>query len=246
MTSSRNIANKSTQAWKNIGNESSTKLGTKFCHPDRYKDRVSQEVIRACGGKNLALQFALAVLVRYRSSPRGLATSLARRPHSEWSKIWRRRGRAYRQTGTTDEQLHKSILNVGDALARVPRRISFQCFERKISAVVKRVSGGTKGELFAARQVAADMVRVAGFCADVDVVKKRPLTATAGPGARIGFAMAARSEVKSGVKRARVPAVLPFQQQTEYCEYHKLCARLNFPHLAKRARYTPASARRRG
>ena len=220
--------------------------GTCFCAPDRYKDRVSLEILAALQTKaaDQQLKVAYSICVRYMMSPRGLALRLANAGRAELPSLVSaaRKGHAtYRQTGTLKAQLARGAMAAAaDVVAKPTGYGSFTALEDKIAAAVRRRCGGTKTEHFSARQAAADLcksgiVRVAGLAED-----GRPTTSRTGCGAAAGHYLAERAK---GVKKhlVRIPKTLPYQEQTETCEYGKLVKRINFPYLQKRAAYRPAA-----
>ena len=214
---------------------------TKFCHPDRFQDRVSlelQEVLRSvrCSGRAAAI----ALAVRYKCSPAGLATALAGRPPTKFDEVVREHRRAhavYRQTGQTDEQLAGGIRNAGDALALELPFTSWEKLEDTAAELVREHCHGEVLEGFCARQAAADLFRLGGWVKNSGK-NKRPLTSRLGTGARAGFWLGERAAGKRR-KHCKPPATLPYEEQTVRCEYSKLVKRLNFPDLCKKARYTP-------
>lgn len=85
--------------------------GTKFGHPDRFADRVSGEVEGAMRAtRDHTFKALLSMAVRFRQSPRGLASDMARGGLVKWKTAMMRRKRArgtYRQTGHTDKHLQR-------------------------------------------------------------------------------------------------------------------------------------------
>ena len=80
---------------------------------------------------------------------------------------------------------------------------------------------------FSARQIAADLFKVKGVVRGLRL-DRRPVTSRLGCDAISGHYMVERAD---GVPAHLVtgPKELPYQEQTETCEYGKLVRRLSFP-----------------
>jgi hypothetical protein len=216
---------------------------TRFCHPDRYLDRVSleiEEAVVACGSMSRAL--AIAISVRFKGSPKGLAGALVGCDDDAFPgivKAWTRPTHTYRQTGVTDENLSVGVLKVSNAIEKGLPCASRAKLELDVGRAVKRICSGTKTEYFAARQVAADLCVQPGY---IHGATCRPEASKLGPGSKAGWYWGERASGESEPSVA--PKELPYQEQTERCEYSKLVKRLTFPELctADGCKYVPFEA----
>jgi len=58
-----------------------------FCHPDRFKDAVSKQVLDAMKRSCCQVRaIAVSLAVRYKSSPRDLASKLAKVPANQFKE----------------------------------------------------------------------------------------------------------------------------------------------------------------
>ena len=211
---------------------------TKFCALDRYRDFVSKEIIVAftkC--RNLQEKVLVAVLVRFRQCPRGMAGEIASAcetsddTNSQAIAVSRefRRSRCYRQTGITDKFLHKGVMAAVSRITQRQHYENWEALETVIAKAMKHFCQGTKMESFVSRQVAADLCRVPGFVGGL-TKHRRPVTSKLGVGAKAGFYLAERAK---GIqpRKIRLPVRVSYLKQTGLCEYHKLARRYNFHHL---------------
>ena len=133
----------------------------------------------------------------------------------------------------------KHALRAARDVASIRHYVSFPRLEDKIAKVVHIYCKGTKLEHFAARQAAADLCKVPGFVGGL-ADDKRPVSSRVGPGAYVGHFFEQKA-CGGTCANSSIPKELPYQEQTEKCEYGKVMKRLNFPHIQKGSQYKPAS-----
>lgn len=217
--------------------------GTRFGHPDRFKDRVSKEIRSAVVhlGEPSA-QAAVCIGVRYRQSPRMLAHCLAAagRGGSFAAALHKtKRGfRTYRQTGLSDRALCRGTMPAAKACAASRPYPDWASLEDEVARQMRKHCRGHGLEHFSARQAAADLSQLPGWVTGQGP-GVRPSESRVGPGAQAGHYLA---EAAIGTRHGQMPATLPYQEQTEKCEYGKLVCRLNFVAAAAAGRYTPAAS----
>ena len=213
---------------------------TKFGNPDRYKDRVSCEVSEVLQQTtNNTRAAAIALAVRFKCSPRGLAGRLLHCTDLEFDHAVNdyKCANAYRQLSFSNATLARVIRKAAGALVKRAPYNSWHELEDEAAAAVQRLCGRGNLEQFAARQAAADLFRCHGWVRDGGPAS-RPHTSRAGPGAQVGWYLGQKA---AGANQfVRCPTELPYQEQTERCEYSKLVKRLNFNGLRRFAMYRPA------
>ena len=223
---------------------------TKFCQLDRYKDHVSVEILSVLKRRTLSLvsKCLVAVLTRFRQSPRRLAPNLGKMLSGGGEVCLEdvvsvskqhKRGVCYRQTGITDKRLHGRVLKAVHRIAAKGQYPSWERLEHDVATKMKACCNGTKVEHFSARQVAPDLCVVPGLVEGLSP-EGRPVACKLGVGAVAGSYHAARAGGGRG-RRVQYCKKIPFRKQTGLCEYHKLVSRLNFSHVRKRAKYKSAA-----
>ena len=212
---------------------------TKFGNPNRFDDRVSVEVQNAMKATvDGVFQILIAMGVRYRSSPRGLAAEMLRAGRTQWKQsiLSTKRGHhVYRQTGVSDGKLRQNLLCAAQDVHKKKPYDDWGSLEEEISKRVAKHCGGSN-QNFAARQAAADVTQVAGWVKDMGP-GVLPKTSPTGPGAEAGYWL---DRAGKGDADVTVPSVMPYFEQTCSCEYSKLVCRMNFPECAEIAVYKPA------
>ena len=129
---------------------------TKFGHPDRYKDRVSQEILRAMKYSNKMQAVAISVAVRFKSSPRGMAQKLVKAESCKFKELvaGESNGSVYEQTGCSKKDLSKGLLAAASAIADKKHYRSWEELEKVIATEIKKKCNGNATESedhFAAR-----------------------------------------------------------------------------------------------
>jgi len=206
---------------------------SRFGHPDRFKDYVSKQILNALArAKTPELQAKIAVAVRYKSSPRGLAPSLLSakgRDFCHTVKVHKNGCSTYLQSGTTNAQLAKGLQETAVELAARRPYKSWEKLEDKIAATVLAKCGKYSLEHFAARQAAADLYKVPGWVSGGGP-NKIPGQCTLGPGALDGWKLSERSQKMRhrAYKPCKAPRRTQFRKQTILCEYHKVVKRTRF------------------
>lgn len=221
---------------------------TKFCNLNRYQDYVSEELTRVMKCRKLDIEHKIfvSIMVRFKQSPRGLATALLKDflqdPSMNSKNVIKtakqfKRSVCYRQTGITNTRLYAGITASVCRVAAAPSHVNWEELETVITRATKTECRGSKQEHFSSRQVAADLCKIPGFVGGL-AADSLPVDSVPGPGAKCGYHHAERAK---GVSTSRIvlPRRLPYLRQSGMCEYHKLVARWNFPHLRKRALYKP-------
>ena len=217
---------------------------TKFGHPDRYQDACSKEILSAmrsscCKARSVAVSLA----VRYKSSPRDLASKLVKATKTVFEQLvcQETNGTAYEQTGNTKEDVSRGVLNVAEKIADNAPYADWEALEGQIAKEMKVKCNGNSMETFSARQSAADLCRLKGFVNGLGV-GSTPKRCKLGPGAKKGWYFAERAEQLHGPKHipAKIPQHCEFRRQTGYCEYMKLVKRFNFKKSRERAKYVPS------
>ena len=214
---------------------------TRFCHPDRYEDRVSKEILAAMNDvkHDPVHAVAISLAVRHKQSKRGLADALARTTVDNVgivAKTVKRARGVYRQTGITDEQLTEGVVSAARKLVKRAPFADFGALELEVGSFMQRECSGAKFEAFAARQTAADLCRMDGMVRNVSE-DGRPLTSPLGPGAKAGWFHGERA-LRGKRCKVQFPKRLDYLEQTARCEYSKLVCRVNFPRLAANALYS--------
>jgi len=140
----------------------------------------------------------------------------------------------YRQTGVSDRNLKRNLLYAAAAVSKKRSYDDWGLLEKEMAKQVAKYCGGSIQD-FAARQAAADMTQVPNWVKDMGP-GVLPETSPTGPGAEAGYW---HEKASQGSADQRVPAVMPYLEQTCYCEYSKLVCRINFPECAEIAKYRP-------
>ncbi|CAK0797684.1 unnamed protein product, partial [Prorocentrum cordatum] len=186
---------------------------TRFGNPDRFKDRVTVEILGAARRvRDPRAQATVRIGVPYRQSPRGLAAHLGTinliavggaLSHTKQGF------RTYRQTGLSDKKLAIG-LSAASAASAAPRPFpDWATLENEIATQIQKYCWGRS-------------VRVG----DWPRARLQASHFRAGPGAQAGHYLAAAAD---GKKTKHIPRFTNYKEQTEKCENSKLVCRMTFP-----------------
>lgn len=161
---------------------------SKFGFPSRYDDRGTKDIVDTFRYQDIVRSVATSYACRFLRSPPGLAPLLQQACKQDMPAIVASatQGMAYIQSGVSQTAISKQMFVVAEKIIADCPAGSLEDLEDKIV----EVSPGAKGEHFAARQVAADLVRL-GFVRGVPR-KGIPATCRFGLGGHKGHRLSRR------------------------------------------------------